>query len=267
MHLFEFMDQDWLPKSLRDTLRDILECGNSKPFRSYYDCVTAQVIQEAMDRGCSSIWELGAGTAPITRRLLKDEGLLKAWQDDSENKKRITFGICDRNPDTSLYEEMVEEDSLNRLEIIEESIQFDDLPLTLPWSEDALLVLSATLHHLPYKLRKKALSNLTANGNVLIVAEPLRKTLLSVLFTLLSLVPALLSPLRYANRPESLRRFVWCWLLPVAPVMFVWDGVVSCLRQWTRQQWDAYAATDNKEFDFQQHLFTQFIATKKPGPT
>jgi hypothetical protein len=28
-----------------------------------------------------------------------------------------------------------------------------------------------------------------------------------------------------------------CWLLPIAPVMFWWDGIVSCLRMWTDQQW------------------------------
>lgn len=31
------MDEEWLPKSLRDTLRDILECGNARPFLDYHD--------------------------------------------------------------------------------------------------------------------------------------------------------------------------------------------------------------------------------------
>ncbi len=262
MHLFEFMDQDWLPGSLRDTLRDILECGNSQPFRTYYECVTSQVIQEAKDRDCSSIWELGAGTAPITRRLLKNEGLRNASTGKENSKNHLSFGVCDRNPDQSLSQELHEIDTLDRLRVVEDSIDFNKLPSVLPWPKDALLVLSATLHHLPKQQRIEALSNLTRSGNVLIVAEPLRKTLTSVLFTFLSFVPAILTPLRYARRPEAFRRFAWCWLFPIAPIMFTWDGIVSCLRQWTRREWEDFATSNSKEIEYKQYLFTQFIAIK-----
>ena len=94
-HLFEFMDLPWLPKGLRATLRDILECGNSRPFRPYYDWVAREVIRVARENGCRRIVELGAGTAPITRLLAKEtvpgDPLLSP---------------CDINPDVPVFQEL-----------------------------------------------------------------------------------------------------------------------------------------------------------------
>jgi len=47
----------------------------------------------------------------------------------------------------------------------------------------------------------------------------------------------LVLPLAYANRPGRLRRFLWCWLVPVVPLIFFWDGLVSCVRQWSPERW------------------------------
>jgi hypothetical protein len=45
-------------------------------------------------------------------------------------------------------------------------------------------------------------------------------------------------PLWYlGRRPGTLRRVLWCWLIPLAPIMFCWDGIVSILRYWTDETW------------------------------
>ena len=66
-HLFEFMDQSWVPVGLRSTLREILECGNDRPFRTKTQWVKDESRRGRGERGDSEIVELGAGTAPITR--------------------------------------------------------------------------------------------------------------------------------------------------------------------------------------------------------
>ena len=30
---------------------------------------------------------------------------------------------------------------------------------------------------------------------------------------------------------------LWCWLIPLVPFISLWDGIVSCLRQWTEAEW------------------------------
>ena len=57
---------------MRRTLREILECGNARPFRRYYRWVASKVEQEARQGKFRKIAELGAGTALVTRLLAKE---------------------------------------------------------------------------------------------------------------------------------------------------------------------------------------------------
>lgn len=224
-HLFEFMDQSWVPRSLRATLREILECGNSVPFRSYYQWVAHEVTEFATANRIENIVELGAGTAPITKLLAKEPRL---------NGVRLT--VCDDNPDVSAYE-ILKKNHPGNVHAVYEPIDFSR---PKSWPPGTLLMLSATLHHLPSDVRSRVLSGLVESTDCVMVFEPLRRTVVSMLFVLCAIVPALLVPLRFLGRPGRLRRFVWCWLLPVAPLMFCWDGVVSCLRMWTAEDWESH---------------------------
>ena len=51
-------------------------------------------------------------------------------------------------------------------------------------------------------------------------------------------LPGLLTPLYFLGTSVGRwRRFLWCWLIPVAPFMVAFDGVISCLRCWTEEEW------------------------------
>ncbi len=94
-HLFEFMDQSWLPESLAATLHDILSCGNARPFRSYYNWVAQEVKRQVLARHCGTVVELGAGTAPISRLLAEDP--------DMAHVKIIP---CDARPDHDAFADL-----------------------------------------------------------------------------------------------------------------------------------------------------------------
>lgn len=254
MHLFEFMDLEWLPTSLRLTLRDILECGNSRPFRPYYEWVAQEVVELAHMHGCKTVVELGAGTAPITRHLLRNPGA-----------KELKLIVCDLNPDRERYLAL-ENSSHGRVKPIYSCVNF---AAPQEWPDDALLVLSATLHHIPSNQRMDVIEVLTAGGRPIAVFEPLRRNLNSMLFTFLSLVPSLLTPLRFCNEPGMFRRVVWCWLPPLAPLLFCWDGVVSCLREWSLRDWEGAICGKNLSMNLAESSFCQsvVIAHKKPGPS
>lgn len=222
LHLFEFMDQSWVPRSLRATLREILECGNSVPFRSYYQWVANEVTEFATENRIENIVELGAGTAPITKLLAKEPRL---------NGVRLT--VCDQNPDVDAYR-ILKKKHPGNVHAVYEPIDFSR---PRAWPPKTLLVLSATLHHIPFRNRSEVLSALTQGRNQVMVFEPLRKTALSFAFVLFSIVPALLLPIWSIKKPGRLRRLCWCWLVPAAPLAFWWDGLVSCLRQWKQDEW------------------------------
>lgn len=222
-HLFEFMDVAWLPSGLRATMRDILECGNSKPFRPYYDWVADEVLRVTADGRYQRIVELGAGTAPITRHLARDP-----------RSDGLSLIVCDGNPDEPAYREL-QSRYPDKVDPRYEPVDFSQ---PHSWGPGTLLVLSGTFHHIPARQRPQVLETLDQSADRVMIFEPLRKTLSSILFVFLSLFPALLVPLWYLGRPGRLRRVLWCWLVPMVPLMFWWDGIASCLRMWTREQWD-----------------------------
>jgi hypothetical protein len=227
-HLFEFMDLAWLPRGLRTTLREILDRGNSWPFRAYYRWAASQ-IRGILARGeFVRVVELGAGTAPLTRSLA-----CTIAADDP-----LELVVCDINPDLAAYDRLVERYG-NRIRTLRSPVDFSQ---PRQWEPRTLLCLSATLHHIPAQARAQVLATLVDSADGVVIFEPLRKTRLSILFAFGSLVPSLLLPATKLFQAGSLRRIFWCWLFPIAPLLFVWDGVISCVREWTVAEWEAACA-------------------------
>jgi len=223
------MDQSWVPGSLRLTLRDVLEVALARPFRPYYSDVAEAVIHAAKSHGSRTIVELGAGTAPLTQHLAPRQDLPDG----------LGLVVCDLNPDLGNYD-LLARRYPGRVRAIREPVDFSK---QLPFSEDSLLVLSATFHHIPLELRAPVLRQLAHYPAI--IAEPVSRTALSMLFACMTIFPALLlPPILLGKKPGSLRRFFWCWLLPVAPLLIVWDGIVSSMRCWDELEWKKALATE-----------------------
>lgn len=220
--LFEFMDLSWLPESLRATLREILECGSSAPLQDYYLWVHAQVCREVTAGHYTHVVEMGAGTAPVSRLLA---GLAEM--------KGVKLVPCDSHPQTETYRDL-DRQYPGRLLPIYEPVDF-----TLPrnWPPKTLLLLAGAFHHVPPHMRPQVLANLSATASRVMVVEPVRKTALSMLFVFTSILAALLLPIWFFRRRGKLRRFFWCWILPVAGAIFWWEGLVSCARMWDESEW------------------------------
>lgn len=221
---FEFMDIDGLPNSLRSTLRDILEVGNGAPFRSYYQWTSSSIYEYAQKHGITEIVELGAGCAPITKHLIAKYPEWKA-----------TFKITDLNPDVVTFQNLEKSDK--RVSSVYESLDFTK---KIKGYENSLLVLSATFHHVDEKNKKSILNSLKALSPHVMIFEPLRPTMPSFLFVLGALISGFLTPLFKLNSKKFFRTFFWCWLVPVAPFFFLWDGWISALRCWTKKGWQTH---------------------------
>lgn len=218
---FEFMDLEWIPNSLRSALRDILEVGNQTPFRSYYQWSAKAIYSYAKDKNIKEVVELGAGCAPITRQIINE---FPDWP--------VQLTITDLNPDRLNFKNLSKTDS--RVNAVYHSIDFTQ---KIDGFQNSLLVLSATFHHVPEKLKKKILLNLKSLSPHVIILEPLRPTLTSFLFVFGSLISSFLTPIFRLNAKLFFRSFFWCWVVPIAPILFLWDGWVSCIRCWSKRDW------------------------------
>jgi hypothetical protein len=248
MFLFEFMDLKWVPASLRSTIHDALDsCLGAAP-RKYYEWVAQEVLGLVERQPTGTIVELGAGTAPITRALANA----------LDGRGNISLCVSDLYPDQALYRSL--ENMYPGLVRAELGSTNFSRPMDFP--EGSLLVLSAAFHHLPPAARVESLKALSAYR--VAVFEPLRRNPASLFLSLFGFVPAIRTPLLFWNRrPGNWRRIFWCWVFPLATMMIVWDGLVSCLRCWTEQEWtDQLRAVvdENRTVLTKSELFNQMIA-------
>jgi hypothetical protein len=227
MFLFEFMDLKWVPPSLRATIHDALDsCLGAAP-RRYYEWVAREILELVKRDPTGTIVELGAGTAPITRALA---GAI-------EGRGDISLLVSDLYPDRELYRALEE----MYPGVVRAELGPTDFSRPMDFPQGSLLVLSAAFHHLPPAVRVDVLKVLSAYR--VAVFEPLRRNPASLFLCLFGFVPAIRTPLLFWNqRPGNWRRVFWCWVMPLATLIIVWDGLVSCLRCWNEKEWKDHLA-------------------------
>jgi len=218
------MDHPKTPRIIRETLLDVLDYCN-KDFRPYYKEVAKEIAEIAKEHDLTSIVELGAGYAPLTHQLAEAK---------EDSLKLIP---SDLYPETEAWKRL-EEEYGDSIQPVYAPIDFT---IHQDWEEGSGVVLCAALHHIPYAIRKQTLMALHDSSDRVIIFEPIRKTAFSMFLVLFSIIPALLTPLFRIRYPGAFRRILFCWLIPIVPYMFVWDGLVSCLRQWSDNEWREFS--------------------------
>lgn len=226
MFLFEFMDHPKTPRVLRETLLDVLDYCNTD-FRPYYRTIAQKIRAIARERRLTTIVEPGAGYAPLTRALAEP------------NSEQLTLIPCDLFPETETWQRL-ENQYGTKVQPVYEPVDFT---VRREWPPGTGIVLCAALHHIPQPLRRNTLMALHDSADCVLIFEPVRKTAFSMFLVLFALIPALLTPAFRMHRPGRLRRTLFCWLIPLVPLMFVWDGLVSCLRQWSPAEWTDFIST------------------------
>jgi hypothetical protein len=229
--LFEFLDLAWLPDSLLLTLRDVLELCLEDRFLGYYRSVVNELLEIVNAEGQTNLMELGAGTAPLSRRLA--QRLL------SRRSSPLVVEVSDLYPDRDVYRGL-EQEFPGVIKPFYEAVDFSS---TLPVKNGSLLVFSASFHHIPFERRIAVLQSLAQHR--VVVFEPLRPNLWAVVLCMLDFFPGLLTPLFFLTKRTSGhgRRFLWCWALPIAGLMIGWDGIVSLLRVWSPAEWHRHFET------------------------
>jgi hypothetical protein len=223
--LFEFTDQSFLPQSLREVVFGILRLAKRPPFGNYNRFVADRILRLAAEiEGRVTVIELAAGDAPLTEEL-------------SRRKTDDISAIIpsDLRPNTERFNYLASRNS----ERVKPEYASSDLSDLKAFTQNDLYVCSTAFHHLTAAQKQAFLSVIKARRRPTLICESLRHNPLNQLFALLGFVPGLLYPLFCSTRREFFAGALWCWLIPVAPLIFCWDGLVSSLRIWTERRWQA----------------------------
>lgn len=208
--LFEFLDQPWCPRVIRDGATDCLEAivGASDVYRPIRSAFAAAIAAS----GSNQIVDLCSGGG--------GPWLSRSWQELLRNLN-ATVTLTDKFPSHALESRLTSCDRASA----------DPAPI------DAAAVLGrlsgfrtifSSFHHFPDRTAVRVLEDAVTAGEGFASAEVTARTLYAICF--MFLMPVLVWAVTPRMRPFRWSRLLLTYLLPAIPFVVWWDGVISCLR-------------------------------------
>jgi hypothetical protein len=227
---FEFHDQKWFPKSLRDGVTDALQFilnvgGIYRPI--------VPILNEAVETaGAKRIVDLCSGGGGPWLWLYR---LLRVGEGQNVNGQRIEVCLTDKYPNIVAFEN-VRRKTEGQITFYLGFVDASSLPRDLA----GFRTLFTSFHHFTPDEAVSILQNAADAGQGIGVFEAAKRDPLTILSTLLMpLADFLTAPF---VRPFRLSRMFWTYFIPVIPFVLFFDGVISCLRAYSEKELSILAA-------------------------
>jgi hypothetical protein len=212
VHFIEIHDQPWFPASLRDQVTDALQFGLS--LSKFYAPIVPLLQSELDSSGCRTIVDLcSGGGGPWLALSRKVKG----------RSHPIRILLTDKYPNLGAYQN-VSADSGNQIIFFPGPVDARKVPREL----EGLRTMFTSFHHFPPSEARAILQNAVDAGQCIGVYEITRRapstiTLMFPWVLMLFLLTPWIRPFRWS-------RLLWTYLIPVIPLVLMFDGVMSCLR-------------------------------------
>jgi hypothetical protein len=243
VHLFEWEDQPWLPSVFRDFITDQLRFSHAEAMRSPINSAIAQRLKKLLERtGSERVVDLCSGAGgPVVQigRLLHDE--LKSPAD---------ILLTDLYPNAAAFARITSETG-GRIKVRLEPTSALDVPIELT----GVRTIFTAFHHFKPEHARLILADAIRKRAPIAVFEPLERT---VRMVLLVGVMSFLRGFTHTHRIGALTpsRFLLTYLIPIAPAMFAWDGMISALRSYTAEELrDLAASVDQGAYEWESGRF------------
>lgn len=222
LHLFEFSDLPWWPAPLRALLTDLLHTliDQVQPF-SPKVALIAQALRATGQRRIVDLCSGGAGPWLHLKSQLQ-----QACGHD------VQVLLTDKFPSASVPPKLAAVDGLDYCPAAVDA-------LAVPATLDGVRTLFDGLHHFGPEEAEAIIRSAVDDRQAIVVFEFLQRTWRDALMALLSpLMVLVITPL---VRPLSLTRLLLTYVVPVAPLIVTWDGLVSELRCYSAEELEAMA--------------------------
>lgn len=219
LHLFEFEDQTWLPSVIRDAMTGILNIIEEKG--KLYTPIAPRLRVVLQELKCERIVDLCSGSGGPWKYLI---GCLV----DSETSS-IEVLLSDKFP------------SFNVLEL--DTFRASNLK-PAPYPVDAINVpkeltgfrtLFGSFHHFCPEEAMGILQDVVKCREGIALYEMTRRNWFSIIYILLLGPIAVLLFIPFM-KPFRWLRLILTYLVPLIPFVFVFDGIVSCLRTYSLEE-------------------------------
>lgn len=216
--LFEIHEQPWCPNAVRDGATDCLR----------FFALVGRQFQ-------GTIEPLETALAATGDRYVVDlcSGSGGPWLGLYKQIVRVDTPpiviLTDLFPNQPAMEQAMRA-SGGRIQCVVKAVDATSVPPELP----GLRTLFTAFHHFDSGAAKAILQDAVDAGQGIAIFEQTQRSIWAIVFMLMLAPMALLCvPL---IRPFRWSRLVWTYLLPAIPLVLLFDGIVSCLRTYSREE-------------------------------
>lgn len=228
IHAFELEDQPWLPRLIRDYATDFLQFMLDAT--DAYGPVAPLITRALKACGTRRVIDIGSGGGGpwfrLASRVRAEAGAVDVVLTDLYPSRNAAERVRARSGGELRYHETPVD------------------ALRMPAELDGFRTLFTALHHFRPAEARSILAGAVRGGHGIGVFEFSERSARGVLMTLVSpLLVLLATPL---IRPFRWSRLFWTYVIPLVPLVVLWDGVVSALRTYTPEEMEALgrAASD-----------------------
>jgi hypothetical protein len=216
VHIFEWSNQSWVPGAWRGYVTDYLRfMVTHGPFEAL-PALVARVVPEAG----GDIVDLCSGSG----------GPWPAYLEEPRSEfEGVTVRLTDLHPNVEAFERL-ERESEGRIEGVRESVDATDVPEGLSGPR----VIINGFHNFRPEEAREILADAVEDGVTIGVYEVMDRRAVTLLP--LVLVPLFVLVLTPFVRPFRWGRLFWTYVVPVVPLMVMWDGIVSALRTYSPEE-------------------------------
>ncbi len=214
--LFEFEDQEWFDADFRNSITQFLNIVIMK-LKLYHAAVPRiqRVLKKTKENRILDLCSGAAGPIASIYQLLEKRG----WQG------KIT--ITDKYPNIEIFKHIANQ-SKGKIDYLSESVDAINTPENLL----GMRTFFTSFHHFDAVYAKKILQNAVESKVPIAIFELTERRWINIL------VAAFLSPIALCLATPfietvSLKKLFWTYAIPIIPLTFAWDGIVSHMRSYT----------------------------------
>jgi hypothetical protein len=234
MQFFELHEQTWFPAFLRDQIMDALQCGMH--FTGAYVPIAPMlqsVLASSVDGSIVDICSGGGGPWLDLSRLLR------------AGSCGFQIRLTDKYPNLKAFETM--------RAASKSQIQFSADPINamnVPREMGGIRTMFSSFHHFPPDHAALILQDAVDARRPIGIFEITRRAPSAILL----MIPWALMSLLYTPliRPFRWSRLFWTYIVPLIPLVLLFDGIVSCLRTYRPKEMREMVGTlTNAEYEWE----------------
>ena len=214
-HLFEFGDQSWLPRLLREIYMDCMKFAFS--VGGHYAKMHEPFATWASRTGESEVLDLASGGGAPIGQMIRGAA--------QSNTTMPQVYLSDLHPNLRHYRDLQLQHGNDQLSYVSEPV--DVLNIGRP--QFRLCSVCTAFHHFRPKDAARVIATFGHERDGFFIMEPLQRDWKHLALMIIS-GPWIYMLTPFFHRPFRWSRLIFCTLLPIVPLMVFIDGCVSVMR-------------------------------------